>query len=116
MIGYLIDEITRNSKATLESFHLIGHSLGAHVSGYAGKFLNGKLGQITGLDPAGPRFEGLKMSESRLWHTDANFVDSIHSNTESGLHFGMKEPCSHVDIFPNGGLTQSSCGHGHLKE
>ena len=40
--------------------HLVGHSLGAHLMGKAGRtFANltgEQVGRITGLDPAGPRF------------------------------------------------------------
>ncbi|XP_011372574.1 lipase member I isoform X4 [Pteropus vampyrus] len=91
--------------ATLDSFHFIGMSLGAHISGFVGKIFHGQLGRITGLDPAGPKFSG-KPSNGRLDYTDAKFVDVIHSDT-NGL--GIKEPLGHIDFYPNGGKTQPGC-------
>lgn len=41
---------------SLSDVTLVGHSLGAHISGYAGKYTNGTLGIIVGLDPAAPLF------------------------------------------------------------
>jgi pimeloyl-ACP methyl ester carboxylesterase len=46
--------------------HCIGHSLGAHTCGFAGKIT--KFKRITGLDPAGPFFSG---SIHRLNSSDA---------------------------------------------
>ncbi|XP_057367787.2 pancreatic lipase-related protein 3-like [Daphnia carinata] len=86
--------------------HLIGHSLGAHTAGYAGESIP-NLGQITGLDPAGPYFHGLP-SFARLDHTDANFVDAVHSNGAS-LGFGILESLGHLDFRPNGGTHQPGC-------
>lgn len=57
----------------------VGHSLGAHISGYAGKELRGMVNRITGLDPAGPLFDGQNITE-HLYRTDARLVDIIHSN------------------------------------
>lgn len=89
-------------------FHLIGHSLGAHVAGFAGKHLDGKLPHITGLDPAGPHFTG-QQKEFRLWYTDATFVEAIHTDTQSILPLGSAEACSHLDFYPNGGGKQPGC-------
>uniref|UniRef100_UPI001E1B0074 lipase member I n=1 Tax=Jaculus jaculus TaxID=51337 RepID=UPI001E1B0074 len=91
--------------ASLDSFHFIGMSLGAHVSGFVGKKFSGQIGRITGLDPAGPKFSGTPPN-SRLDYTDAKFVDIIHSDAE-GL--GIQEPLGHIDFYPNGGKTQPGC-------
>ncbi|KAM7133192.1 lipase member I [Molossus nigricans] len=91
--------------ASLDNFHFIGVSLGAHISGFVGKIFKGQLGRITGLDPAGPSFSR-KPSNGRLHHTDAKFVDVIHSDT-NGL--GIKEPLGHIDFYPNGGKKQPGC-------
>lgn len=113
MIGKFIQMAIDQTSATLDSFHILGHSLGSHVAGYAGKYLDGQLGQITGLDPAGPFYEGVKNKSAKLWHTDAKFVEVIHTDvkplisTEIGL--GMNETCGHVDVFPNGGHNQPGC-------
>nr|XP_003934364.2 lipase member I isoform X3 [Saimiri boliviensis boliviensis] len=71
--------------ASLDNFHFIGVSLGAHISGFVGKIFHGQLGRITGLDPAGPRFSR-KPPYSRLDYTDAKFVDVIHSDS-NGIEF-----------------------------
>ncbi|XP_004440786.1 PREDICTED: lipase member I isoform X3 [Ceratotherium simum simum] len=71
--------------ASLDNFHFIGVSLGAHISGFVGKLFQGQLGRITGLDPAGPKFSG-RPSNGRLDYTDAKFVDVIHSDT-NGIEF-----------------------------
>ncbi|XP_006153655.1 lipase member I isoform X2 [Tupaia chinensis] len=91
--------------ASLDNFHFIGVSLGAHISGFVGKMFHGQLGRITGLDPAGPKFSG-KPSYNRLDYTDAKFVDVIHSDA-NGL--GIQEPLGHIDFYPNGGKKQPGC-------
>ena len=109
-IAKLIEELVYKTGANLEDFHLIGHSLGGPVSGYAGERLNGKLGRITGLDSAGPYFEYTD-NRVKLDSSDAKFVDLIHTDGSPTykLGFGLLEPAGHVDFYPNGGYNQPNC-------
>ncbi|XP_074595100.1 pancreatic lipase-related protein 2-like [Brevipalpus obovatus] len=89
--------------------HIIGHSLGAHVSGFAGKeFKNPKIGHITALDPAGPYF-GYDDEKRRLDKNDAWFVEVIHTNM--GVT-GINKKIGHVNVYPNGGAKQPGCSTG----
>ncbi|XP_056385906.1 inactive pancreatic lipase-related protein 1-like isoform X2 [Hyla sarda] len=89
--------------------HLIGHSLGAHIVGFAGKS-HKLIGRITGLDPANPYFEGTDIVV-RLDKTDAIFVDIIHTDSKpfTSLGLGFRTPIGHVDVYPNKGVDMPEC-------
>ncbi|XP_071402166.1 LOW QUALITY PROTEIN: lipase member H, partial [Centroberyx affinis] len=91
--------------ASLSSVHLIGVSLGAHLAGFVGANLKGKIGRITGLDPAGPMFTGA-MPDDRLDPSDAMFVDVLHTDMNS---FGLSGTHGHIDYYANGGSDQPGC-------
>ena len=80
MIGCVINKLKNNLNLNPELVHLIGHSLGGQVVGYAGKNVtNPKVGRITGLDPAGPGFKDLPAND-KLAYTDGDCVNVIHTN------------------------------------
>lgn len=94
----------------LGRFHLVGHSLGAHIAGFVGADNEGRIARITGLDPAGPIFAEFDHS-LRLDSTDAEFVDIVHTNGGSLTRgaLGISTPLGHVDYYPNGGAVQPGC-------
>ncbi|GFY76010.1 pancreatic lipase-related protein 3 [Trichonephila inaurata madagascariensis] len=108
-VGKLIRLLMENKGARAQSFHLIGHSLGGQVSGWAGERIP-NLGRITGLDPAGPFFQNAE-NEVRLDTSDATFVDVIHSNGGNNAYegLGIDEPIGDLDFYPNGGKKQPGC-------
>ncbi|EDS44107.1 vitellogenin [Culex quinquefasciatus] len=106
----------------VEKIHLIGHSLGAHIVGAAGRRFQDLTGQmiprITGLDPANPCFnEGEALSG--ICRGDAEFVDIIHSNAKV---LGKRDPIGDVDFYPNGvvsvqpGCLNPACSHARAWE
>ncbi|XP_037048140.1 phospholipase A1 member A-like [Bradysia coprophila] len=96
----------------ITNWHVLGHSLGAHLSGIVGKRIKGLsngsliLSRISGLDPAGPGFYGRGVFGQPISGTDAVFVDIIH--TDAG-ELGANVNTGTVDFWPNGGDDQPGC-------
>lgn len=106
----------------LSNVTCVGHSLGAHISGFVGRNLNQinstyVLGNIIALDPAGPLFGNVNQLLSSLLNTDtyqtrvskndAKFVTCWHTNN---LLFGSNYlPNCHLDVLFDGGSIQNHC-------
>jgi len=86
----------------VENIHVMGHSLGAHIVGAAGREFQIAtekiLPRITGFDPAKPCFKEGESLQG-LGRGDAEFVDIIHSDA-GGL--GKAEAIGDADFYPNG--------------
>jgi len=108
-VARLVNKLISEHKVEAEDVHIIGHSLGSHIAGYAGERIPG-LGRISGLDPAEPLFQGMPHFV-RLDPTDALFVDVIHTDAKSIIYggYGLEQPIGHVDFYPNGGKVQPGC-------
>ncbi|XP_023034213.1 phospholipase A1 isoform X1 [Drosophila willistoni] len=105
-IGKMINLLTSSKLNTASNIHLIGFDLGAHIAGYAGKYVgDGKIKTITGLDPALPGFVH-GWSAFRLHSTDAEYVETIV--TSGGLQ-GLLKPIGKAVFYVNGGEHQPGC-------
>lgn len=100
----------------------LGHSLGAHIAGSAGRNLFYKseklVPRITGLDPANPCFNEGETLEG-LSRGDAEFVDVIHSDPGA---LGKRDSIGDADFYPNGvaplppGCLTIVCAHARAWE
>jgi len=91
-VGRMLVALCSHLNIRGSQIHLIGHSLGSHVIGNAGRTFQSErpgdmIGRISALDPAGPRWvEGPVLAaiptlhRHRLRYTDADFVGVIHTN------------------------------------
>ena len=112
-VGKQLGEFLTDLGVEPDNTNLIGHSLGAHVSGIAGDIYDdlnnpNPVSTIIGLDPAGPSFEGLfatrtkegrfaEKPEERLDPSDAQRVVALHSSTI----LGYDPPLADLDIYLN---------------
>lgn len=104
-LALFIDFLNRVHKKMFDVTTVVGHSLGAHIAGIAGKHvLKGKIDTIIGLDPAGPQFS-LNLPNDRLNAGDANYVQVIHTDDK----LGFPEPIGDADFYPHGGEFQPDC-------
>lgn len=94
--------------ADRSSINIVGHSLGAHVAGFAGKRLRPRIGRITALDPAGPCFGKLfsNSAQDRLSPDDAIQVDVYHYDDD---FLGLPGQHGQFDVYVNGGAKQPGC-------
>lgn len=134
-VAKLINHIVSKLGAKLVDIHVMGHSLGAHASGFAGMIyteMSGeKLGRVSGfgkmisnsfakllinlsfklfIDPAYPGFENLTKINELLNPNAADFVDVIHTSVGNGV--GHPGKLGHVDFWPNSGnYLQPGCDY-----
>jgi len=107
---------------TKEQFHLIGHSLGAHICAYGSRYFTlyteTKIARISGLDPAGPLYDYahrrniVDVPLIHLHKEDAEYVDNIHTDGDPlipDFGFGTQKNWGHVAFYPNGGMQQPGC-------
>ncbi|XP_059708008.1 inactive pancreatic lipase-related protein 1-like [Haemorhous mexicanus] len=116
-IAYFVNVLKDEYGYSPANVHIIGHSLGAHVAGEAGRRRPG-IGRITGLDPAQPYFQGTP-TEVRLDKSDAEFVDVIHTDsapTIPNLGFGIRTAVGHLDFYPNGGEEMPGCDKNAISQ
>ncbi|KAG5322562.1 PA1 Phospholipase, partial [Pseudoatta argentina] len=92
----------------LKNITFMGHSLGAHVSGFAAKDLQksgyGKIPLLITTDPAYPLFM-FSNCEGRLCKKDAERVVVLHTSAA-----GIQKSIGHLDLWFNNGLSQPACG------
>lgn len=123
-VGKYLAKLLSHCTIDLYNHHLIGHSLGAHVSGIVGHQLkrlrNYAIQRITGLDPAGPGFYKINCigkhpncsaivtePDRGLARDAASFVDVYHTN---GGMSGNPVPLGDVDVFMDVcGVLQCQC-------
>jgi len=106
-VARMIDFLVTYGRMNLDDCILIGHSLGAHVAGIAGKNVRtGTLPKIIGLDPANPLFS-YGTPSTRIAVGDARVVETIHTNAGT---LGFSAPLGDATFYPNGGSSQPGCG------
>lgn len=117
LLNFITTHADRQNKVKPEDIHLIGHSLGAHISGEAAYYYQRsgkKIGRITGLDASSICFEQTDDTamQKQLDKSDAMFVDVWHTNANlERTGVGLARPIGHVDFWINGGKTQPICKH-----
>lgn len=106
-VAMLISMLTR-SGFDIGNLYIIGHNLGAHVAGFAGKNYIGeeRIAAIVALDASLSNFSNDR-PEERLAVGDAVYVESIHTNAGQQ---GFDWPLGDASFYPNFGNRQGGCG------
>lgn len=104
----ILDHMIKNQGLILDRIHVLGFSLGAHVAGHVGEFMeSGRPFRISGFDPASPFY--FPINADTLDESDAIFVDVYHSCIN---FYGTNWEQGNVDFWINKGYhPQPGCGY-----
>jgi len=107
----VFQNLLRVSGSAASRMWCVGHSLGSHVCGHTGMKMpgNNRLGRVTGMDPAGPNFEGSSDKTIGINPTSATFVDILHTDSRGLSALGTLRDVGHIDFYPQGGSGQPGC-------
>ncbi|KAJ8718520.1 hypothetical protein PYW08_002757 [Mythimna loreyi] len=106
-LGQFLAFLNSVTGAHFTQMHLVGFCLGAHVVGYAGRELEGRVARVTGLSPAGPLWN---YNSDRLNPNDAIYVEAIHTNSGNTIGgLGIGSDVANADFYVNGGVSQPDC-------
>ena len=106
VVARFIDFMNTLTGAPFANIAVVGHSLGGHTAGLAGKHVTrGRLQTIVALDPALPLFS-IDRPDERVTPDDAIYVEVIHTN--AGL-LGFDLPIGRASFYPNFGSSQPGC-------
>ncbi|KAI4468893.1 lipase [Holotrichia oblita] len=106
--NYIYDFLIAPYNISSSELRLIGHSLGAHISGVIASQIKVRSGSVVAsvvaLDPAAPLF-GIAFPDDTIDISYAAFVQVIHTS-----HLGIHSALGHADYYPNCGKMQPGCG------
>jgi pancreatic triacylglycerol lipase len=107
VVAQFVDFLNLSGGMSFASVSIIGHSLGGHTAGIAGKRTSrGRVRSIIGMDAAGPLFH-MNAPGERLHTTDGDYVEHIVTN---GGTLGFMEPIAQANFYPAFGRVQPGCG------
>lgn len=97
VIGRYVDWLYQHGFTQFSRVNLVGHSLGSHVAGHAGKTVTlGRINAIFGTDPAGDSLFDYNDPSTRLAADDAFYTEAIVTNT--GIVF--EAAIAHANFYP----------------
>lgn len=103
----MMDALVGASLSAFSRINVVGHSLGGHVAGFAGKrATRGRIQALFATDPAGPLFT-VGDAANRLAAGDAVYTEAIHTNAGT---LGFDQPITTTSFYPNWGSSQPGCG------
>ncbi|XP_017765759.1 PREDICTED: pancreatic triacylglycerol lipase-like [Eufriesea mexicana] len=97
MVSFLESQGLDENKLTI-----VGHSLGAHIAGFASYYAKRKANYVVKLDAAQPNLHKVRFAPNQAMYTT-----SIHTDS---FFWGQDIAIADSDFWPNSGLRQPGCG------